>query len=53
MFSACGLILTLVTNVNFLQTISIDCQEQSLWESTNWLQRDQSLIFYQILSTNF
>ena len=52
MFSACGLILTLVTNINFLLTISIDCQEQSLWELIKWSQREKSLIFYQILSTN-
>ena len=43
----------MATNINFLLTISIDCQEQSLGELINWLQRDQSLIFYQILSTNF
>ena len=43
----------MVTNINFLLTISIDCQEQSLGELINWLQKDQSLIFYQILSTNF
>ena len=25
----------MVTNINFLLTISIDCQEQSLWELIN------------------
>ena len=43
----------MATNINFLLTISIDCQEQSLGELISWLQTDQSLIFYQILSTNF
>ena len=43
----------MVTNINFLLTISIDCQEQSLGELMNWLQRDQTLIFYQILPTDF
>ena len=47
------LLVPILTNINFLPTISRDCQEQSLWELINWLQRDQSLIFYQILSTNF
>ena len=32
--------------------ISIYCQEQSLWEFIKWSQREKSLIFYQILSTN-
>ena len=43
----------MMDNIIFLLTISIDCQEQSLGELINWLQRDQSLIFSQILSTNF
>ena len=40
------------TNINFLLTISRDCQEQSLWELIKWSQREKSLIFYQILPTN-
>ena len=36
----------------FSPMISIDCQEQSLWELIKWSQSEKSLIFYQILSTN-
>ena len=43
----------MLTNINFLLTISIDCQVQSLWKLIKWSWREKSLIFYQILSTNF
>ena len=42
----------MVTNINFLLTISIDCQVQHLWELIKWSQREKSLIFYQFLPTN-
>ena len=42
----------IVTNINFLLMISIDCQEIRLWEYIKRSQRQKSLIFYQILSTN-
>ena len=41
----------MVTNINFLPTISIPCQEIRLWESVKWSLRENALIFYQILST--
>ena len=51
--TVCLLCLTLkvpmVTNINFLLTISIHCQEIMLWEL---IKRDNALIFYQILSTH-
>ena len=43
----------IVTNINFLLTISIDCQVQHLWEIIKiWSQREKSLILYQFLPTN-
>ena len=44
----------MVTNINFLLTISIDCQEISLWELIKWSsKRNYVLSFYQILNTYF
>ena len=44
----------MVTNINFLLTISIDYQEISLWELIKWSsKRKYVLIFYQILNTYF
>ena len=40
----------MVTNINFLLTISIDCPKIRLWELIDHL-RENALIFYQILST--
>ena len=42
----------MVTNINFLLTISIHCQEIRLWELINDHLRENALIFYQILSTH-
>ena len=42
----------IATNVNFLPTISIDCQEIRLWELIKWSSEKNALIFSQILSTN-
>ena len=42
----------ILTNNNFLLTISIQCQEIRLWELKNDHLRENSVIFYQILSTN-
>ena len=41
----------MVSNINFLLTISIDCQEIWLWELIIDHLRENALIFYQILST--
>ena len=41
----------IVININFLQTISINSQEIRLWELINDHQRENNLIYYQILST--
>ena len=41
----------IVININFLQTISINSQEIRLWELINDHQRENTLIYYQILST--
>ena len=44
----------MVTNINFLPTISIDYLEISLWELIKWSsKRNYVLIFYQILNTYF
>ena len=40
-----------LTNINFLLTTSICCQEIRLWELLNDHLREKALIFYQILST--
>ena len=37
-------------NINFLQTISMNSQEISLWELINDHQRENTLIYYQSLS---
>ena len=42
----------MVTNINFLLTISIYCQEIRLWEVINWSAKRNTLLFYQILSTH-
>ena len=42
----------MVTNINFLLTIPIHCQEIRLWELINDHLRENALIFYQILTTH-
>ena len=42
----------MVTNINFLLTISVHHQEIRLCELINDHERENALIFYQILSTN-
>ena len=44
--------MPIVTNINFLLTISVDCQEIRLWELIKWSSEKNALISSQILSTN-
>ena len=41
-----------VANINFLLVISIENQENGLWESILWSPKENALIFYQIFSAN-
>ena len=51
-FGVLTLQVPIVTNVNFLLTISIQCQDIRLWELIKWSQGGgNALIFYQILSS--
>ena len=45
------LLVIILTNVNFLLTISIHGQDVRLWELVKWSAKRKCLIFYQILST--